>query len=448
MRLRTAGCGRLLPSLAFVVMLGAGSPRSSHADAFPDTIRFYDFEACGLQCLRPSCPNNGTTSLSGTIYAPNGTLPLPNVEVYVPNASVEAFVDGPNAPRCDQAPSGHPLVATLTDANGNFVLKDVPATTGVPVVVIAGKWRRQLTVDVPACTNTALDVTKTRLPKSHTEGDIAHIAVVTGSADAVECLMRKTGVVDSEFSTSSGSGRIHLFAGPGGGTNKFDIANGGASFASGTALWASTSTLSAYDQVVLGCDAVPNPAGSIAGTSLVAMQAYADAGGRVYLSHWNNYWVQSITAWPVATWGNLAQLADPVTAQVANDFPQAAIEYAWLLGVGASVSAGTLVIHGGRQTALSIDTNLARRWIYMDTTANNQPSMQLFTFTTPVAASAGAQVGRVLFTDMHDWADSSGTTKAFPSGGCGTATTTLSPQENALIYATFDLQRCVGSTKE
>lgn len=445
---RIAGIARrsralLLFATCFIVL-----PIRGHADAFPDTIRFDGFEPCGLQCLRPQCPGNGTTSLSGTIYAPNGTLPLPNVEVYVPNANVDAFVDGPNAPRCDQAPSGHPLVATLTDANGNFLLKDVPATTGVPVVVVAGKWRRQLTVDVPACTNTALDVAKTRLPKDHTEGDVAHIAVVTGSADAVECLMRKTGVADSEFSTSSGSGRIHLFAGPGGGTNKFDVANGGASFASGSALWASSSTLSAYDQVILGCDGIANPSGSIPQTSLDAMQAYADAGGRVYLSHWNNYWVQSITAWPVATWGNLANLPDPVTAQVANDFPQAAIEYAWLTATGASTPAGTLSIHGGRQTALSIDTSLARRWIYMDNTANNQPSMQQFTFTTPVANSAGAQLGRVLFTDMHDAADSSGTTKAFPSGGCTSSTGTLSAQEKALIYATFDLQRCVGSTKE
>jgi hypothetical protein len=36
----------------------------------------------------------------------------------------------------------------------------------------------------------------------------------------------------------------------------------------------------------------------------------------------------------------------------------------------------------------------------------------------------------------------------FPSGNCTTAVTALNPQSKALIYATFDLQRCVGSTKE
>jgi len=433
-----------------MALLAFALPLRSRADAFPDTIRFDGFEACGLQCLRPNCPSNGTTSLSGTIFAPNGTLPLPNVEIYVPNASVAAFVDGPNAPRCDQAPSGHPLVATLTDANGNFLLKDVPATTNLPVVVLAGKWRRQVTVaNVPACANTALDPALTRLPRDHTEGDIAHIAVVTGSADAVECLVRKTGVLDTEFSTNSGSGRIHLYSGPGGGTNKFDAANGSATFASGTTLWASSTALSAYDQVMLGCDGSQNPGGSISSTSIGAMKAYADAGGRIYLSHYQNYWVQSAAAWSVATWNNsLAMPTSPMIAQVANDFTQGAIEYAWLTATGASAPAGTLSIFSGRQTAITVNDSAARRWIYMDTTSNNQPSVQLFTFTTPSEMQSGVRTGRVLFTDIHDAFDSSGTAKAFPSGGCGSAVTSLSPQEKALVYATFDLQRCVGSTNE
>jgi hypothetical protein len=48
----------------------------------------------GLACQQMLCPAGSTTSVSGIVYAPNGTDPLPNVQVYVPNASVAAFTPG------------------------------------------------------------------------------------------------------------------------------------------------------------------------------------------------------------------------------------------------------------------------------------------------------------------------------------------------------------------
>jgi hypothetical protein len=440
-QLPQARIGSAIAALLTVVANGALG-----ADAFPDTVFFHGFEPCvGVQCFQVHCAANQTTSVSGTVYAPNGMLPLPNVEVYVPNASVADMVDGPNAPRCDVAPTGHPLVATLTDANGNFTLANVPATTAFPLVLLAGKWRRQITVaSVPQCTDTPLDTTQTRMPKNHTEGDIAHIALATGAVDTLECLLRKVGIEDTEFSTSSGSGRVHLFAGTSGSaTHQFSASLGGAAFASASALWASSASLSAYDQVMLGCDGIQNPGNAISANALAAMETYANAGGRVYLAHLHNYWLQQTANWAsIAGWANLPFPPDPLAAQVANDFPQVAIEYAWLVATGATPVAGSLSIHGARQTAISIDGSIARRWI--SATANSQPSIQLFTFTTPVGEASGSQEGRVLFTDMHAYvADQAN--QPFPTGCASTA---LSAQEQALIYATFDLQRCVGTTME
>jgi hypothetical protein len=64
----------------------------------------------GLACQQQSCLGNGTTSLSGTVYAPNGTDPLPNVTVYIPNAPVDPFTAGVSCPLVGAPPSGSPLV--------------------------------------------------------------------------------------------------------------------------------------------------------------------------------------------------------------------------------------------------------------------------------------------------------------------------------------------------
>src|SRR5437763_17213338 len=39
----------------------------------------------GLQCQQQQCMNGGTTTLTGKVFAPEGTLPLYNATVYVPN---------------------------------------------------------------------------------------------------------------------------------------------------------------------------------------------------------------------------------------------------------------------------------------------------------------------------------------------------------------------------
>jgi hypothetical protein len=55
----------------------------------------------------------------------------------------------------------------------------------------------------------------------------------------------------------------------------------------------------------------------------------------------------------------------------------------------------------------------------------------------------------VLFVDMHPaGGDTSNAQATFPTGGCTSPVTSMTPSEKALLYATFDLARCVGSTRE
>ena len=196
------------------------------------------------QCKVPPCATGGTTSISGSIYDPAGKIPLYNVIVYVPNAPVDPIVNGATCDRCGGI-SGNPIASAITDAAGKFVLKDVPVMDNVPLVIQVGKWRRQITIPaVTSCGDTAVtDKNLTRLPRSAMEGDLPKMALATGNADALECLLRKIGVADSEFTPVAGAGHVNFYTGTGGTPRYRANMNAGATFPNATTLWNSVDNL-------------------------------------------------------------------------------------------------------------------------------------------------------------------------------------------------------------
>jgi hypothetical protein len=398
----------------------------------------------GLECDQVECTGGATTSLSGVVTAPNGTLPLYNVTVYVPNAPLAPFGTALTCDQCGDELSGLPLVRTTTDTNGRFTLTDVPATDNVPLVVQVGRWRRTFIVpNVPECVDTAIDPGATSLPKNQSEGDLPRMALTTGGADALECLLRKIGIDDAEFTPTSGAGKVHLYAGSGG-TDKFDGAHGGADFQNATELWDDLPSLSAYDIVFLSCEGSQNP-GSKPQSSLDAMKGYADVGGRVFASHWHNYWLEA-AADPWNRTINRVDLPDlnSITADVNQLFDRGAALAQWLLNVNASTTLGQIDIDAAQHTVRTIDTNLADRWIYQDVTANGQPSVQYMSFTTPLEETPATRCGKVVFSDIHVASgDQSGSGLEFPQGGCTSNVNVLSPQEKVLAFMIFDIASCI-----
>ncbi len=215
-------------------------------------------------CSEPACSEleGVKTTLSGTIYDPAGKVPLYNVSVYVPNQPLQPVSEGLSCDQCNGRASGQPIASALTDASGHFTMDNPPVGKNIPMVIQIGKWRRQVVIpEIVRCTdNTITDVNLERLPRNQSEGHLPLIALTTGHSDALECLLRKIGVSDSEFTNDAGGGRVHLYYGGGDLTNPSASGAGanslasGAKFASASSVWGSRTKLSAYDIMMLSCE--------------------------------------------------------------------------------------------------------------------------------------------------------------------------------------------------
>ncbi len=424
-----------------------------------------------LKCQIPNCSKmgGGTTSISGVVNIPAGNLPLYNATVYVPNGPVAPIVSGASCDRCDSLYSGDPIAMTTTDINGRFTLTGVPAGANIPLVIRLGKWRRQIMLPpVQACRDNTVDVVQTRLPRNRTEGDIPKIALVTGAYDATECLFRKLGIEDSEFTKETEPGRVNLFAGHGG-TNAYQAGfNNGEPFTaapdSGGApngWWSSLDNLKKYDIIVLACEGLAYVEEK-SPQARAAMESYINLGGRVFASHWHNVWMasgspamQSIARFaPNIQYTNTVVDINLLTPS-GEIFEKGNALADWMVANGASPSPpgrGRFSVFAGRSTVIpqTLNTALAQRFVTYTPPMQTDFVEQYFSFFAPIGAAAKDQCGRMVFTDMHvsgndvnrpnPALDLSSPGKPFPSG-C--VTNYLSAQEKALLFLLFDLTNCL-----
>jgi hypothetical protein len=400
-------------------------------------------------CLRRvTCPNGEKTTISGKVYIPKGTLPLYNVTVYIPNAPVAPITHGASCDRCDARLSGEPIATALTDTQGAFVLENVPVGENIPLVIQIGKWRRQVTIpNVAQCTDNALtDANLTRLPRDKSEGDMPLIALTTGDADALECLLRKIGIADSEFTTEAGTGSVNFYAGMESGhegTDAFNATFGGLPFTNAETFWNTQANLMKYDVVLLSCEGSENPRNK-SQAARQNVKAYLDAGGRVFASHWHNYWVEFGPA-PFPTTANFDHRGDPQPGDAVIDtsFPKGQALADWLFNVGGSMTRGNIRIQAPQATVRTVNT--AQRWIYND----SWQAVQYMTQNTPMEVAEEQRCGRLVLSDIHvssgPGRDVSSPDDPFPDG-C--TTTDISPEEMALIFMLFDLSACVTTDKK
>ena len=396
-------------------------------------------DACtGLECQVVPCERMGrpTTSVSGMIHAPNGTLPLYGVTVYVPNSDPGELEDGVKCTNCAEQLPGTPITRAISNELGRFTIANVPSGVDIPLIITVGKWRRRITIpSVTACTDNPVDPELTRLPKNKAEGDIPKIALVAGSCDALECLPRKLGIADSEFTSDSGDGRIHLYT-----ANGVSSLSNGSTLAAATTLWSNLDKMKQYDIMLYGCECSRAAAGKPL-ASMLNLKAYADAGGRAFLSHYHNVWIvgqsasQQPPVWPSIAQCSVDSLANATAVIDEVNNPKGPSFALWMQYVMGSTIPGRIPILEPKRTCTSIDNTKAERWIH----SQNTTEPQIFQFTTPNEAASNARCGKIVFSDMHV-ASGSTSTNPFPNG-CSNQP--LSPQEKALAFMFFDIAACV-----
>ena len=392
-----------------------------------------------VACRWTSCPDGKQTTISGTVRTPAklNADPLYNAVVYIPGEAVEPFPETVSCDRCGNV-SGKPLAATLSGSDGTFRLADVPAGQGVPLVLQMGRWRRQVILpDIVECQDNAIPADLTRFPRNRSEGDIPRMALVTSSFDPEECILRKMGIDDAEFTTPSEPGRIHLFKGGG--------ARGGAGTPNGSELWSDATTLQRYDMVLLPCGSTPDFVGteqSLASAAAArdALASYADAGGRVFATDLSFSWIteQGSPFGATAQWVDEPQIDEPyesLPSLIDTTFPKGQALAEWLNGVGATPISGEITLHETYRRSLAVNAP-TQRWLY-----SNQPnSLQSFTFNTPIAADAAQQCGRFAYSSFHIAGGGVAIENTFPQE-CDEAP--LTPQERVLEFMLFDLASCV-----
>lgn len=398
-----------------------------------------------------SAPSFGCAStVSGIALDPAGRLPLYNVVVYVPSEPLAPIARGASCETCDGNFSGRPIAATVSGATGEFHLdiSRVPIRANIPLVIQAGKWRRQVTLAAAAeCGDTRVPAELSRLPRHRGEGDLPQIAVMRAGSDALECLFTKIGVDPSEFTPGGAGGSVELYfsdlANATEQTGQMSLGNEVAALPNVDSLLSDFDELRRYDMVLMSCEGGDDRYDPPALDHRENLQRYADEGGRLFGGHFHNGIIDNrelpddAPEFPdVVEFAEDREDIEPelFTAEVNQSFDKGRALAEWLVHVGGSSVLGEISINDSERTVESTSHPSAVSWIGADTSDGR--AALYYGFPTPVD---GPACGRMVFTDVHVASGSGDSGKeVFPS-----CSDELSPQQLALAFLIFDLASCV-----
>lgn len=417
-----------------------------------------DLPSCvGLGCFVANCPVGQDTTVVGKVTAPNGVDPIREALVYVPSGgSPEEFPPKVACETCNTPMGGTPVTAVSTDVDGSFSLRRVPVTTSTPIVIQKGRWRKTIQLNVGRCETQGITAEQGRLPKDHFEGTLPKMALATGQWDAIECVLRRIGISESEFGSPSSGGSVHIYDNDASGTA---IAPGGVNI--GTLL-RDLNRLLDYNILFLNCSDVTYARSLLADPVVKKNLAeYAARGGRMYVTDYSYNFIQQLPEFaPFICFNDKEPCTDtsPHTFHSATALGKTGSQnlfYAdvdqthsggkalatWLTYLPSPILGGKVRIEDSiasyvliRQMAQDPSKHPSTVWLSADLSSQRRPVTVTFDYPAGPAAC-----GRVLFSTYHTRHHASSMT-TFPSYCPGGQ---MLPQENVLEFLVFELGACI-----
>ncbi len=420
-----------------------------------------------LECQQPKCTGVNTTTISGTVYAPNGTLPLYNVIVYVPNAPLDPFPQGVTCDQCGTLASGAPIAVALTDPQGHFQITNAPAGSNIPVVMQVGKWRREIQnltiapcVDNPIGQQVSGVEQMTRLPKNQQEGDMPKIAITTGGCDHLACIMPKIGIDPKEYAAGPTTSSVKP-------KTAFSFYSGSGSGApSGsppaTTLWNDVNMLKNFDLAIFSCECTEP--GDATSTSYSAVLNYLNAGGRIFTTDFMYVWYKDSTdtdlnkspwSWP----GGAPSGGTPSTIDTA--FPKGQALGDWLYYVSGIAPYKTEVAveppikdsfpatfpYGYTfDNVFSIDPKYGLEWAHSGPSGNPTGTPQhprIVSMNMPSKNAPAQQCGKGVHLDLHITQDDT-VSSSYPTG----CSNNMREPELVTAFFFFDASSCIQDDKQ
>jgi len=381
----------------------------------------------------PSCPAGAT--LTGRVFAPNGTDPISNAMVYIPSGDVAPFSTALTCDLCQTNIAGCTYATSGPD--GSFTLTGAPIGSR-DIIIEKGRFRRRAHLEI-TCGTASLPAETTRLPRNNTEGELPRIAVANGDYDKLECVLRKIGV---------DAGAIDIYN-----LTTHLAEPGRPSFET---LLRNRAMMNGYNVIFINCS---DPLQYLTDASVISnIREYVASGGRLYITDQSYDHIAHVPEWSsMVCWEGASCPSDPpvgvadigqdgLETDATVDDPDLA---RWLHELGATNADGTVhLTHFLAGWAMQHSHGIeVKQWMSGPVASDPDSPLPGISGVRPLTITFDYNhCGRVLYSSYHtlgretDTCGDGGTPCHFPNYCDSSA---LSPQERVLEYLIFEISTCV-----